>query len=160
LAIVNTSFASRMGHTALSSHFLLLWVLALHFESLRRGRAKNVELGVVLALSLLVNRYPARRRVPPPARTGLIRNRARSVKSFVTFNLRASYPGKSKAFRRLPKATLNPGRNNGRPIEKTLPPQRRQAKPRFAPGLARPTRDDATFTKFSPHTDHLLGQRH
>ena len=31
---------SRMGHTALSSHFLLLWVLALHFESLRRGRAK------------------------------------------------------------------------------------------------------------------------
>ena len=40
LAIVNTSFGSRMGHTALSSHFLLLWALALHFESLRRGRAK------------------------------------------------------------------------------------------------------------------------
>ena len=46
-----------MGHTALSSHFLLLWVLALHFESLRRGRAKIVELSVVLALALLVNSY-------------------------------------------------------------------------------------------------------
>jgi uncharacterized protein DUF6311 len=57
LAIVNVSFGSRMGHTALSSHFLLLWVLALHFESLRRGRAKIVELSVVLALALLVNSY-------------------------------------------------------------------------------------------------------
>jgi hypothetical protein len=57
LAIVNTSFGSRMGHTALSSHFLLLWVLALHFESLRRGRAKILELSAVLALALLVNSY-------------------------------------------------------------------------------------------------------
>ena len=57
LTIVNTSFGSRMGHTALSSHFLLLWVLALHFESLRRGRAKVVESSVVLAVALLVNSY-------------------------------------------------------------------------------------------------------
>jgi hypothetical protein len=57
LAIVNIAFGSRMGHTSLSSHFLLLWVLALHFESLRRGRAKILELSVVLALTLLVNSY-------------------------------------------------------------------------------------------------------
>jgi len=57
LAIVNISFGSRLWHTALSSHFVLLWVLALHFESLRRGRAKVIELSVVLALALLINAY-------------------------------------------------------------------------------------------------------
>ena len=57
LAIVNISFGSRLWHTALSSHFVLLWVLALHFESLRRSRAKVIELSVVLALALLINAY-------------------------------------------------------------------------------------------------------
>ena len=57
LAIVNISFGARLWHTALSSHFVLLWVLALHFESLRRGRAKVIELSVVLALTLLINAY-------------------------------------------------------------------------------------------------------
>jgi hypothetical protein len=57
LALLNIAFWSRMGHTALSGHFLLLWALALHFESLRRGRAKTLELSAVLALTLLVNSY-------------------------------------------------------------------------------------------------------
>jgi hypothetical protein len=57
LAVVNTSFASRMGHTALSSHFLLLWALAMHFESLRRGRARVWEYTLLLALAILVNSY-------------------------------------------------------------------------------------------------------
>lgn len=57
LTIVNTSFSSRMGHTALSSHFLLLWALAMHFESLRRGRARVWEYTLVLSLALLVNSY-------------------------------------------------------------------------------------------------------
>jgi hypothetical protein len=57
LAIVNTAFSSRMVHTALSSHFLLLWVLALHFESVRRERARIGELMAVLAVALLVNSY-------------------------------------------------------------------------------------------------------
>jgi hypothetical protein len=57
LAVCNTSFMWRMGHTALSSHFLVLWALALHFESLRRGRARIVEFCVLLALALLVNSY-------------------------------------------------------------------------------------------------------
>jgi hypothetical protein len=57
LAVVNTSFASRMGHTALSSHFLLLWALAMHFESLRRGRARVWEYTLLLAVAILVNSY-------------------------------------------------------------------------------------------------------
>jgi hypothetical protein len=46
-----------MGHTALSSHFLLLWALALYFESLRRGRAKVLEMTALLAVTLLINSY-------------------------------------------------------------------------------------------------------
>ncbi len=57
LAIVNTSFGSRMGHTALSSHFLLLWALALHFESLQKSRPKVGELTILLGVTLLVNSY-------------------------------------------------------------------------------------------------------
>ena len=57
LAIVNASFLARMGHTALSSHFLLLWVLALYFESVRRERARIPEFVAVLAIALLVNAY-------------------------------------------------------------------------------------------------------
>jgi hypothetical protein len=57
LAIVNTAFMSRMAHTALSSHFLLLWALAVHFESLRRGRVRIIECCLLLAVALLVNSY-------------------------------------------------------------------------------------------------------
>jgi Family of unknown function (DUF6311) len=57
LAIVNAAFTARMGHTALSSHFLLLWAIALHFEILRRERARIPELAALLAVTLLVNAY-------------------------------------------------------------------------------------------------------
>ena len=57
LAVVSTSFVTRMGHTALSSHFLLLWVLALHFSSLRQHRARVLESTALLAVTLLVNAY-------------------------------------------------------------------------------------------------------
>jgi hypothetical protein len=57
LAIVNVAFTSRMGHTALSSHFLLFWAMAMHFESLRRGRARVWEYTLVLTLAILVNSY-------------------------------------------------------------------------------------------------------
>ena len=57
LAVVSTSFVARMGHTALSSHFLLLWAIALHFTSLRHGRARLRESTALLAITLLVNAY-------------------------------------------------------------------------------------------------------
>jgi Family of unknown function (DUF6311) len=57
LAIVSAAFVPRMGHTALSSHFLLLWMLALYFESLREERAKVLEIVSLLAIALLVNSY-------------------------------------------------------------------------------------------------------
>ena len=57
LAVVSTSFVSRMGHTALSTHCLLLWAIALHFSSLRQHRAKLLESTVLLAMALLVNAY-------------------------------------------------------------------------------------------------------
>jgi hypothetical protein len=57
LAVVNVAFTSRMGHTALSSHFLLLWAIALYFESLRRGRARALEIVASLAVTLLINAY-------------------------------------------------------------------------------------------------------
>jgi hypothetical protein len=57
MAVVNIAFVARMGHVALSSHFLLLWVLAIYFESVRAGRVKTVELTAALAVTLLVNSY-------------------------------------------------------------------------------------------------------
>lgn len=57
LAVVSTSFVARMGHTALSSHFLLLWAIALHVSSLRHGRAGLPESTLLLAITLLVNAY-------------------------------------------------------------------------------------------------------
>ena len=56
-AVVNTTFTSRMGHTALSSQFLLLWAMALYFESVRRGRLRSIEIVAALAITLLVNAY-------------------------------------------------------------------------------------------------------
>jgi hypothetical protein len=57
LAIVNVAFVARLGHTAVSSHFLVIWVLAVHLESVRQGRLRAVEASAVLALTLLVNAY-------------------------------------------------------------------------------------------------------
>lgn len=57
LALVNVSFVWRIGHAALSGHFLVLWALALHFESLRRRRAGLWEMFALLAVALLVNAY-------------------------------------------------------------------------------------------------------
>ena len=57
LATVNVAFTARMGHTALSSHFLLLWTIALYFESVRRGRVRAREFVAALATALLVNAY-------------------------------------------------------------------------------------------------------
>lgn len=57
LAVVNVAFTSRMGHTALSSHFLLLWAIALYFESVREERLRAAELTALLAIALLVNAY-------------------------------------------------------------------------------------------------------
>ena len=46
----------RFQHTAISSHFLILWGLALYFES-RRGRGRVVEMWLLAVLALLVNSY-------------------------------------------------------------------------------------------------------
>ena len=46
-----------MATPRVSSHFLILWVLALYFDSLRHGRVLVSECGAVLALTLLVNAY-------------------------------------------------------------------------------------------------------
>src|ERR1700712_5656370 len=50
-------FMSRWGHTALSSHFLILWALALYFESVAKKRLPMVELLLVSGVALLVNTY-------------------------------------------------------------------------------------------------------
>jgi hypothetical protein len=50
-------FMSRWGHTALSSHFLILWALALYFESVAKQRLPMAELLLVSAVTLLVNTY-------------------------------------------------------------------------------------------------------
>lgn len=56
-AVANTPFLLRIGHVALSGHFLLLWALARHFESLHRHRAKLGGAFAVLTVTLLVNAY-------------------------------------------------------------------------------------------------------
>ncbi len=57
LTVTSGYFVARMGHTALSSHFLLLWALAVYFESVRKGRARILESSVLLGVALLVNSY-------------------------------------------------------------------------------------------------------
>ena len=56
-AVVSVPFVMRIGHVALSSHFLLLWALALHFESVRRRRAKLGESCMLLVVALMVHAY-------------------------------------------------------------------------------------------------------
>lgn len=50
-------FRLHLGHIAVSSHFVLLWALALHFECTRLGRAKTLGLFALSATTLLVNPY-------------------------------------------------------------------------------------------------------
>jgi hypothetical protein len=57
LAVTPCFFSLRLGHTALSSHFLILWGLALHVETLRHGSARLLEFWLLLALALMVNSY-------------------------------------------------------------------------------------------------------
>jgi hypothetical protein len=57
LAVCCTAFVNRMGHTALSSHFVILWALALYFDMTRARRAKPGELTLLLLVALLVNAY-------------------------------------------------------------------------------------------------------
>ena len=56
LTVTCTGFMRRFTHTAVSSHFLLLWALALYFEN-RRGEKRLGELWVLAAVTLLVNSY-------------------------------------------------------------------------------------------------------
>jgi hypothetical protein len=55
--VCSTAFIQRMGHIALSSHFLILWALALYFTTVRSRRARIVELTLLLLTALLVNPY-------------------------------------------------------------------------------------------------------
>ena len=56
-AVCSNAFLHRTGHVALSSHFLILWALALYFEMVRARRARTGELTLALAVTLLVNAY-------------------------------------------------------------------------------------------------------
>jgi hypothetical protein len=55
--VCSTAFIQRMGHTALSSHFLILWALALYFVMVRGRGARIAELTLLLVTALLVNPY-------------------------------------------------------------------------------------------------------
>ena len=69
LAVVSTAFLTRMGHSALASHFLILWALALHFErDARASRRKPSQATVLLAVTLHDQRLPVRDRVRPGSR--------------------------------------------------------------------------------------------
>jgi hypothetical protein len=57
LAVCCLPFTYRWGHTALSAHFLVIWALALYFESTDRGRVKALEIGCLAVLTILVNSY-------------------------------------------------------------------------------------------------------
>jgi hypothetical protein len=57
LALCNIFFLWRLPHIALSSHFVLIWALAVYFESARRGRLRTVEICLLLAITMMVNAY-------------------------------------------------------------------------------------------------------
>jgi len=57
LAVVSTAFLTRMGHSALASHFLILWALALHFSAVRERQVKAGQATVLLAVTLMINVY-------------------------------------------------------------------------------------------------------
>src|SRR5262249_22815928 len=55
LAICYLPFMSRLWHTALSSHFLILWALALYIENVRAGRFTAGWHFALTSLAVLVN---------------------------------------------------------------------------------------------------------
>ncbi len=57
LAICYVPWMRRLGHTALSSHFVILWALAIYFESVRQGRLKATEMSALWVVTLLINTY-------------------------------------------------------------------------------------------------------
>lgn len=57
LAICYMPFLYRLGHVALSSHFLILWALALYVECSRERKLKSIEIGVLMLVAILVNSY-------------------------------------------------------------------------------------------------------
>lgn len=57
LTVCANPFMWRMEHTAISSHFLILWALALYFENVRNARLRLGELWLLSAISLLINSY-------------------------------------------------------------------------------------------------------
>jgi hypothetical protein len=57
LATATLPFVSRVWHVAASSHFLILWALALYLEDVRGRRFSAVEHCVLSSLALLVNSY-------------------------------------------------------------------------------------------------------
>jgi hypothetical protein len=57
LAISCTFFMGRLWHIAISSHFLILWALALYFENVRQRRFAATEHFALTLVTLLVNAY-------------------------------------------------------------------------------------------------------
>jgi hypothetical protein len=57
LAIACVPFMTRLWHVAASSHFLILWALALYFENVRDRRFSAGEHFALSTLSLVVNAY-------------------------------------------------------------------------------------------------------
>jgi hypothetical protein len=57
LSVVSIAFLARMGHTALSTHVLVLWAISLYFWSLRQKRFRYLEATALLTITLLVNTY-------------------------------------------------------------------------------------------------------
>jgi hypothetical protein len=56
-AVCCIAFMWRLGHTALSSHFVILWALAVYFESAKRGSLRAIEISVLCAVTILINSY-------------------------------------------------------------------------------------------------------
>ena len=57
LATASVPFMTRIFHVALSSHFVILWALALYFENVRDRRLTGLEHVCLSALTLLTNAY-------------------------------------------------------------------------------------------------------
>jgi Family of unknown function (DUF6311) len=56
-AVCSVPFTSRWFHTALSGHFLVLWAIALYFESEARQRLPMRQLLLIGVVAILVNPY-------------------------------------------------------------------------------------------------------
>jgi hypothetical protein len=56
-AVCCLPFMSRLGHTALSGHFLILWALSLYWEDVRQGRPTVAGHILLSCVTLLTNPY-------------------------------------------------------------------------------------------------------